>query len=184
MIQLPTPHRYGALLIGLHWFMALLLIAVYSCIEFRGIFPKGSEPRELMKAMHFMLGISVLLLVIIRIAVRLSTPTPPILPAPGKVEKIISIATHLALYLFMILLPIMGWVMLSAAGKPIPFFGMELPHLIAEDKALAKEIMELHEQLGKFGYLLIGIHALAGLFHHYLKCDNTLVRILPGRTQQ
>ncbi|MNP75825.1 hypothetical protein D3C76_1729480 [compost metagenome] len=77
--------------------------------------------------------------------------------------------------------PLAGWLILSAAGKPIPFFGLELPALIGPDKELAGQIKELHELAGTAGYWLIGLHAVAALFHHYVSRDNTLVRMLPGR---
>jgi cytochrome b561 len=57
-------------------------------------------------------------------------------------------------------------------------FGLTVPALIAEDHELAKQIEEIHELLGKTGYALIGLHALAGLAHHYYKGDNTLRRML------
>jgi len=75
-------------------------------------------------------------------------------------------------------MPIAGWLILSAAGKPIPFYGLELPPLIAHNKGLAVTIKELHETAGSVGYFLIAGHALAGLYHHYIKHDNTLTRML------
>ena len=68
---------------------------------------------------------------------------------------------------------------MSAAGKPIPFFGLELPALVAADKALARQVLEIHETLALVGSGLVGMHALAGLYHHYVVRDNTLQRILP-----
>ncbi len=52
------PYRYGALSIGLHWLMLLLIAAVYACIELRGNFPKGSDMREGLKTWHLMLGLT------------------------------------------------------------------------------------------------------------------------------
>ena len=79
----------------------------------------------------------------------------------------------------MIAMPIAGWMILSGEGKPIPFFGLELPALIEPNKALAKNIEEVHETVGELGYVLIGVHAVAALFHHYFLQDNTLRRMLP-----
>ena len=78
-------------------------------------------------------------------------------------------------------LPLAGWVILSAAGKPIPFFGLELPALVAPDTDLAKFVKGWHEWFGALGYWLIGLHALAGLYHHYVVRDNTLLRMLPQK---
>ncbi|MBK1720021.1 cytochrome b [Thiocystis violacea] len=175
-----TP-RYGVLSIGLHWLTLLLLVAVYACIELREFFPKGSDPREALKAWHFMLGLSVLALVVVRLVVSLLSPTPPIEPALPKWQALPAKLVHLALYLLMIAMPLAGWLILSAAGKPIPFFGLQLPALIGENKELAGSIKELHEVVGTVGYYLIGLHAAAALFHHYIARDNTLTRMLPGR---
>lgn len=176
-----TTNRYGTLSIGLHWLMLLLLAAVYAAIELREIFPKGSDPREALKALHFMLGLSVFALVWLRLAIRLSGPTPRIEPEPAAWEKLSSTVMHVALYVLMIGLPLGGWLVLSAAGKPIPFFGLQLPPLIGENKDLAKLLKEMHETIGTVGYYLIGLHTAAALFHHYIKRDNTLVRMLPRR---
>src|SRR5574340_8052 len=89
-----TTNRYGALSIGLHWLMLLLLAAVYAAIELREIFPKGSDPREALKALHFMLGLSVFALVWLRLAIRLSGPTPRIEPEPAAWEKLSSTVMH------------------------------------------------------------------------------------------
>jgi len=79
----------------------------------------------------------------------------------------------------MIGLPLAGWLILSAADKPVPFYGLELPHLIGADPDLAKFIKGWHERVATWGYWLIGLHALAGLYHHYVQRDNTLLRMLP-----
>jgi cytochrome b561 len=88
---------------------------------------------------------------------------------------------HLALYALMIVMPLLGWLALSAAGKHIPFFGLELPPLIGENKPLVDTIEEIHETIGNIGYFLIGLHIVAALYHHFLVHDNTLARMLPGR---
>jgi cytochrome b561 len=173
--------RYGSLSITLHWLMFILMASVYASIELRVLFPKGSDPREAMKALHFMLGLCVLLLVILRIYARVSAPSPAIKPALTYMQNAVAKAGHLVLYALMIILPVLGWLTLSAAGKPIPFFGIELPALITANKALAKTLKELHETIAVVGYYLIGLHILAALYHHYFKKDNTLTRILPSK---
>lgn len=173
--------RYGKLSIGLHWLMLLLIAAVYVLMECRGYFPKGSATRDAMKLWHYMLGLSVLALVIVRIAARFASPTPAIVPAPPAWQALAAKAMHLALYLFMLGMPIVGWVLLNAEGHAAPFFGLELPPLVAKDHALAEAAEDLHETIGTVGYWLVGLHAAAALFHHYVVKDNTLRRMLPGR---
>lgn len=173
--------RYGMASITLHWLMLLLIVAVYAAIELRGYYPRGSAPRDAMKMWHFMLGLSVFGLVWLRILARLLTPSPAPLDEPNW-RKLIAKATHLALYALMIGMPLAGWLILSAEGETIPFFGLELPALTAPNKALAENVQEFHELGGTIGYWLIGLHALASLFHHYVLKDRLLFRMLPFRT--
>ena len=69
---------------------------------------------------------------------------------------------------------------LSAKGDVIPFFGVALVPLIGEDHAFGDQLKDLHETIGKAGYFLIGAHAVAALFHHFVRRDNALVRMMPG----
>jgi superoxide oxidase len=171
--------RYSKLTIGLHWLMLILLVSVYATINLRELYPKGSDPRELLKALHFMLGLSVLLFVFIRITVRLFSNIPDIIPNLHTWENVISKIVHALLYFMMIVMPILGWLTLSAAGKVIPFFGLDLPPLIDENKEYGKLLKEIHETIGVIGYYVIALHAAAALYHHYIKKDNTLTRMLP-----
>jgi superoxide oxidase len=177
-----TTNRYGSVSIALHWLMFLLIVAVYACMELREIFPKGSDPREAMKTWHFMLGLSVFVLVWLRLGLRLLQPTPTIEPRPVAWQQYLAKVVHWALYAFMIGMPIAGWTILSAEGDAIPFFGLELPALVAKNKDTAEWIEEIHTTVGTAGYFLIALHAGAALFHHYVLRDNTLTRILPERT--
>lgn len=177
MKESPTYNRWS---ITLHWAMLGLFVLVYAFIELRVLFEKGSVPRETMKSFHFMFGLLIFGLVWVRLFLRAVTHRPPIVPAPAPWQRLASAAVQVLLYAFMIGMPLAGWVMLSAAGKPIPFFGLELPTLVGQDKALASKVKELHETVGTLGYWLIGLHALVALAHHYLWKDNTLRRMLPS----
>lgn len=171
--------RYGSFSVGLHWLMLLLIAGVYASIELRGNFPKGSDIREGLKTWHFMLGLSVLVLVVVRIGVRLSGSVPRIQPEPSKWQVLSARAMHVALYVLMAAMPILGWLTLSAGGKAVPFFGMVLPALVSESTFVANWAKEIHETGGTIGYFLIGLHAAAALFHHYVVRDNTLRRMTP-----
>lgn len=173
--------RYGTTSIALHWLMVLLFIAVYASIELREIFPKASPPREAMKSWHFMLGLSIFALVWLRLLARLVRPAPSDPAAPGWQTQIAR-AVHTGLYLLMIGLPLLGWMLLSAEGKSVTFFGITLSPLVAPDEALAERLEALHEAVGKIGYALIGLHAFAALFHHYVLRDAVLSRMLPARS--
>ncbi len=174
--------RYGSWVIGLHWLMLVLLAAVYACMELRGLAPKGSDLRAGLKPLHFLLGLSVLALVVVRLAMRWGAGAAPDIrpPAPIWQERLARLM-HLALYAFMIATPILGWLTLSAEGRPIVLFGLHVPSLLGADKTLSEQLQDVHETLATAGYFLIGLHAAAALAHHYITRDNTLLRMLPGR---
>ncbi len=177
-----TPERYGALSIKMHWLMVILMVAVYASIELRVFFEKGTDMRDAFKMWHFMLGLLTLALVLVRIYLRFTQVTPAIKPTPSSHVMISAKLAHLALYALMIIMPMMGWMILSAAGKPIPFFGLELPALTSTiDKDFSHEIEEIHELIGTIGYYLIGLHAAAAIFHHHFIKDDTLTRMLPKK---
>ncbi|KOX99687.1 cytochrome b [Pseudomonas nunensis] len=176
-------HRYGNLSITLHWLMLALFVGVYACIEIKGLLPRGSSAKSLFMGLHGVFGISIFVLVWVRLIGRL-TPRPPITPAPPSWQTGVSHLMHLALYVLMIVTPVLGWLTLAVAGKPLPYFDWPLLSPVAIDPDLAKQIKYWHELLGSTGYWLIGLHAAAGLFHHYWVRDNTLVRMLPGRSAE
>jgi cytochrome b561 len=177
-----TTQRYGWLPITLHWFMLVLLAAVYACMELRDIFPKGSAGRDGMKTWHFMLGLSVLVLAALRLALAAAGSAPLVTPPLPRWQATVATLMKVALYVLMLGLPLAGWLILSASGKPVPFFGLTLPPLIAKSKETAHWIKEIHETGATVGYFLIGLHALAGLYHHYVVRDDTLKRMLWRRS--
>jgi cytochrome b561 len=171
--------RYSSVTIILHWLTLALFVGVYATIELRELYPRGSVLREGLKTWHYMLGLTVFVLVWLRIVARLLSPA--LAPFETGWRHAISKATHAALYALMIGMPLAGWLILSAEGDPVPFLGFELPPLIGTDGALAERIEELHELGGTVGYWLIGLHAAAALFHHYVLRDGSMARMLPWR---
>ncbi|MEQ1607664.1 MAG: cytochrome b [Hyphomonadaceae bacterium] len=182
MPEKPAADRYSWGAITIHWLMLALIVAVYACILLRENLPRGSDMREDLKAWHFMLGLSVLGLGLMRLAFRvLVWKIPRITPEPPRYLAWLSAAAHAAIYALLVAMPVAGWLILSAEGKAIPFWGFNLPPLVRADEGLAKSVKALHETGGTIGYFLVGLHAAAALFHHFVMKDNTLVRILPFR---
>ena len=181
MTSTKATDRFGPLAIALHWLTLAILIAVYACINLKDLYPKGSDPREALKTWHFMLGLTILALVTVRLLNRLRGGAPAVVPPLPIWQARLASSVHVLLYAFMVMMPILGWLLLSAAGKPIPFFGAHLPALLSADKDLAGQLKEVHETVGTVGYYIIGAHALAALYHHFVSRDNTLTNMLPRR---
>lgn len=172
-MSLSSFSKYSRAIIYMHWFMLFLIVGTYLFIEFRVIFPKGTDARTLMKVAHFSLGLTVLLCVSIRVYLKLSAQQP---------NSHLSFAArlgHVGLYFYLMIMPILGWLVVSAEGKEVTFYFFTLPPLIAENADLAHDIEEWHEILGELGYWLIGGHALMALYHHYFKNDPTFRRMIP-----
>ncbi|MBM4238009.1 MAG: cytochrome b [Gammaproteobacteria bacterium] len=177
-------NRYPSASIFMHWLMLILLAGVYTMIELHDEFPAGSPTYELLETWHYMLGLTVFVLVGIRLVLRSRFTAPPIEPLPPAWQRGLSRLVHGLLYALMIGMPIGGWLMLSAKGETIPFYGLTLPALLSPNEELAELIEEIHETVGVTGYYLIGLHTLAALVHHYLIRDNTLQRMLPWNSQK
>lgn len=166
-------------MIALHWGVLLLIAGAYAMMELRGLAPKGVA-RDAMKVLHYSFGLTVFALVFVRIAIRLRTTEPPITPPLPWHMKLAATGTHLALYGFMIVMPLLGWATLSAEGDPIRFFGIPIFPIAPESDRLADIFEGTHETIAKLGYALIAAHAAAALYHHYIRRDNTLTRMVPA----
>lgn len=173
-----SPHRYSSASIVLHWIMAALVIGAYATAELRETFADGSTQQSLLASAHALIGLAVFVLVFARLALR-SGPKPSITPAPSRVQAGLATAMHVTLYAFMIAMPLLGWLLVSADGTAVQLGGFQLPALVSPDHRLAEMAEEIHETVGTIGYGLVGAHALAALLHHYLVRDDTLARMLP-----
>lgn len=169
--------HYSSLTKALHWLSFLLIVAAYASMEFKGVFERGSEPRELMKASHYLFGLAILVCTVLRLLNRIRQPYPAIVPTPPVWQHKLAALTHLLIYAFLLLMPLFGWLLLSAEGKQIALLGLQLPALISADPARAEWFEFCHESLASAGYLLIGLHILAALYHQHLVHDNTLSRM-------
>jgi len=176
MANSPAAERHNFVSILLHWLMLALLAGVYVMAELQ-----EGEGAASFATWHYSLGLSVFVLVWLRIAARL------IWPAPAEVEQgwrnVLSRGTHGALYVLMIGMPVVGWLILSAEGDATSLFGLRLPPLIAANHGLAEGLEEIHEVGGTIGYALVALHAAAALFHHYILRDGLMTRMLPGRAR-
>jgi cytochrome b561 len=170
--------RFNLALITLHWLTLVLIAGSYLTSELQEAF-EDTPTEALIKDWHAMLGLTVLGLAALRIAVRAVSRTPAIEPPPPRWQARIATLVHLALYGLMLLLPLTGWLMLNADGESVSWFGHALPVLVSPSRRLAHTLEDVHEAIANAGYFLIGLHAAAALFHHYVVRDNTLRLMLP-----
>ena len=177
-----TRDHYGTLAIALHWMIAILLVALVAVGLYMVRLPDVGFDKVKIDLIiyHKELGITVLLLVLLRWAWRFVNPLPLMVKALPDWQKVAARLMHLCLYALMVALPMTGWLMSSAAGFPVPFFGLfYLPDLIDYDDHLFQFFIGVHKWLA---YALIALfigHAGAALWHHVVARDTTLKKMLP-----
>lgn len=177
MLAKNTPTHFGAVAIFLHWLMAILVIGLL-CL---GLYMTGL-PVSLQKlkfyGWHKEFGVLVFMLVIVRLAWRLSNLTPTLANLPWW-EKLGARAMHYAFYIFLFAMPITGWLMSSAAGLPVSFFGLfTLPVVIGADDHLRALLAEIHKWLAYGLIAAIAGHTAAAFKHHFIDQDDILRRML------
>lgn len=177
---MPPPARYSPGLRRLHWLIALLVALGYLFIEQRGLFERGTAARAAMAQTHYWLGIAVLLLVLWRLRLRARASIPPITPALPAWQSAPAKLLHLALYAFLVIQPLLGLATAWADGKAVllPLTTIALPALLGADESLAQQLEDLHGLVGEVFYWVIGAHVLASAYHHFLRRDDTLKRML------
>lgn len=175
-----TAPRYVPALRWLHWFIFALVLVAYVAVNLHEVLPQGSSVRSNVLNSHFLAGIAVLMLVLPRLAVRLKRPAPPIVPPLDRWNRYFSKFTHVLLYVFLIVQPIMGIITLQIAGRPVVLFGVTVvPALFGPgNRSLAERWEDIHGTVGNVFYYVIGLHILGALWHHFGRKDNTLRRML------
>ncbi len=184
---MPARSRYDSVAIALHWVIALgILVQIVMGLGMAHLaIPVGLKFQ--LYQLHKSIGITVLFAVFLRVLWRL-THKPPALPAAMPVlERRAADGAHLALYGFMLALPLTGWVLVSVSPYNIPtvLFGLipwpDLPILSTlQDKTTADSVAGfIHSRLAWVMAALVGLHALAALRHHFVLRDGILSRMLP-----
>jgi cytochrome b561 len=166
-----------------HWVMAACLLAML----FIGVGMVSTlMPKYLpLVSIHKSLGITILVLALLRLAVRLRYGTPPL---PADLPEPIKLAAHLshwALYALMIAMPLLGWGMLSAAAYPVVVFGgVYLPAILPQSDSLHTLLWDTHFYLAFAFFALILLHLSAALFHAFIRRDEVFGQMAPTATRE
>lgn len=173
-----TPLRYTRTAIALHWLAAALVLANFALGPWMVDLPITPQKLRLY-GWHKWIGITVFLLVFIRLAWRRWHPAPPPVAMPAW-QRRAATTTHGLLYALMLLIPLSGWLYSSATGVQVVYLGLvPLPDLVAKDKALAAVLQVTHATLNFLFAALVLLHAGAAVKHHVVDRDGVLARMLP-----
>jgi cytochrome b561 len=171
--------RYNALALTLHWVIAaVILFQLYLGLTM-GDLPKGPQQFQAF-LLHKSIGATILGLAAFRLIWRLFNRPPPLPVTTPAWQKGIAHATHWLLYLSFFVVPMAGWTMSSADGRPVSVFGLfTLPNLVGKNAALGKTLGEVHELSAYVLAALVTIHVGAALYHFFVQRDEVLARMLP-----
>ena len=157
----------------LHWLMAILIVAMLFIGV--GMVASVSETHDLLIRIHKPLGIAILLLAIIRIAVRLRYPPPPLPADLPPLQKLAAHASHWLLYLLMLLIPLIGWAMLSAGGYPVMLSeSLRLPPISPVSPEAFALLRHAHSFFALLLFLTFLAHMGAALYHGLIRLDGVL----------
>lgn len=170
-----TNQHYGTISKSLHWLIAILVIGML----FLGYFMSDIKDKALFSQvinLHKLIGLTILILMIARLLWMLINPRPTLANTKAW-ERFLERAVHFLLYFVLIVMPLSGWIMSVAAGHIPHLFSWTIDLPIQKDKALAESSESIHNTLAIIIIVLLSIHVLAGLYHHFVKKDNVLKRM-------
>ncbi len=172
--------RYTSTAKFLHWLIVVLLAAQY-IVAWTMPHIGRNTPVTTLISLHFSFGIIILAVAIVRLVwwATHADPAPLDGVPPWQVQS--ARALHWLLYIFLFVIPGLGWINASWRGMPIILFGAELPKLIDARAPGWGWTGDVHGILAYYVMLaLIGLHIAAGLYHYFIRKDGVLQRMLPG----
>jgi cytochrome b561 len=171
--------QYTRTAISLHWLVAIGIFLAFPLGIYMHDLPLSPTKLRLF-SYHKWLGITVLLIAIVRVLWRASH-RPPMMPIHmPKWQQRVSEWVHIALYVLILAIPFSGWLMSSAKGFQTVWFGvLPLPDLLAKNIPLGDLLKEVHELLNYLLLALLLTHIGAALKHHFIDRDGILLRMLP-----
>ncbi|KTD00945.1 cytochrome b [Fluoribacter gormanii] len=177
-----TAKRFGSMTKLLHWLIFILISTQYYLVW---SISEDSPLTALYIMLHKSIGMTILILGILFFIWHMINvkPMPP--GTQPRWQYITSKAVHHTLFLLIILMPIIGYLLSCADGKPINFFGwFTIPCLISANDHLGGIMFSTHETLAFIILFVAGIHVLAALYHHFICKDYVLKRMLPFTSKE
>jgi cytochrome b561 len=163
----------------LHWAVAVCVLTT-AAVAITMIRIGEGPAQDFLFNFHKSLGVLILTLMILRVINRLAVGAP--IPEPGiePWQQTLSGIVHTSLYVLLLAMAVVGYVANSAYGASTPVFGLfELPPIVAKNEPLSETLFAIHRWVGWLLIALIVMHISAALFHHFVRRDNVLRRMLP-----
>ncbi len=175
-----TTEFYGSVSKFFHWIIALFVV-IMLLVGLSFSFIDSKPAMSVLMKIHKSLGLTILLLMILRLIWRLFNVRPKLPSHLPYWQQRCAAWNHFLLYLTVILMTLSGWMMSTAGGHPTSFwwlFDINMPW-VAKSKPLSHFAGDVHLWLAWIITALLVIHVLAAIQHHYIHKNNILKRILP-----
>ncbi|HEY1942064.1 MAG TPA: cytochrome b [Roseiarcus sp.] len=183
MVVRSNPRSYDGVQRTFHWVMAAVVLTALALGLVAHYLLGNNATHGQVVFIHKSLGMTALVLGVLRVAYRLAVGAPPYAKPLGWLTQKAAQAGHLALYVLMLALPIAGYIGSSAGGHEVPWFGVfDFPSLLPHNGALAHRAGGAHLV---FAWTIIGVLALhfaAVVWHVCVKRDEVLSRMWPSRS--
>lgn len=164
----------------LHWLIVLLVAIQFVTAWLLPHIGRDTQPGTVIN-LHFSFGILILVVMAVRFVHRLRHPVPLEAADAAPVERMLARTVHRLFYLILLVGPFLGWASASAHRLPVSLFGIvPLPALAPPGAEWGHEAGDIHGTVMWALLWLIGLHAAAALYHHLVRRDGTLRRMLPG----
>lgn len=164
----------------LHWLTAALVLTMIPI----GIAMANADfgaAQDTLYHLHRSIGALLIPIVLFRLYWRLTHPAPPLPADLPAIQVLAANMTHWALYALLVVQPIVGWIATSAYRAPVLFFWMfELPPIWPVDQPFSEGMFAVHRALGIAMAFLLCAHIGGALFHHFVRKDNILMRMVSG----
>jgi len=181
---------YGSISILLHWTIALLILVQIGLGWYMNeALPDHSPAQAGILTLHISVGLTILLLVLIRIGVRLANPPPPLQPGFPLWERVLARTAHVLFYVLLLALPLTGWALASLGTRPIKFWGLPWPHLPGlgllfgspTPRPIRHELSHIHVYILIWIVLITLALHVAGALKHQFDGRPVLWRMMPGK---
>ncbi|KZM49976.1 cytochrome b [Labrenzia sp. OB1] len=170
--------RYSLIARSIHWLTALLVLSMVPAGLIMIRIGGGPLQNQLFD-FHRSVGVVLMILTVIRLAYRLTHPPAPLPAEIPPIQQLAAKATHVFLYLFLLVNPFIGWVATSAYGASISVFGVfTMPAIVAKDRALSEQLFAVHEVLGLLFTAAVLMHIAAALYHGIIRRDGVFSRMV------
>jgi cytochrome b561 len=171
--------RYGTPAIAFHWMSVLIVVAVGTLGLLHDSWPKQTQAFWI--NIHALLGLLVLMLVMVRFGWRMRHAPPPLPADVGTSTRRLSGLVHGSLYTLMFIIPIIGIVTFIWHGRVFDFGVFRVNFAVRSNRAIFHPTEDIHGYLAYALFALVGLHACAALWHHFIRHDGVLRRMWPRR---